>query len=43
MVRKITIVIGVIGLLLAAYFTVNFTGGDDRGAGGGQNSLAEKR
>ena len=42
MVRKITIVIGVIGLLLAAYFKVNFTGGDDRGAGGPRTLLQKK-
>jgi len=42
MIRKITILIGIIGLLVAAYFKVNFTAGDDRGAAGPRTFLQEK-
>ncbi|CEZ19447.1 exported protein of unknown function [Candidatus Methylopumilus planktonicus] len=42
MARKITILIGVIGILLAAYFRANFTAGDDRGAAGPRTFLQEK-
>ena len=42
MVRKITILIGVIGILLAAYFRVNFTTRDDKGAAGPRTFLQEK-
>mgnify|MGYP000029068219 FL=1 len=42
MIKKITILIGVIGLLLASYFKINFTSGDDRGAAGPRTFLQEK-
>ena len=42
MIKKITILIGVIGLLLASYFKINFTSGDDKGAAGPRTFLQEK-